>query len=188
MNLISFLQCKRMSFPFQSGQLTLASNRHQFYQSTGKYNGNINFGGEVPSSTTTGIHDTDLDSNTGLHDHWREYDSWNTTTGVTSNSNLFTSTTTGVTVHKRGYYRCAVTLHFQTGTNNVTVAARLAKNNVIDGPVGLSNRIKAFAASTLEAASLSLTWTFFCVPNDKISMYTSRPVLELIPPQKLEKG
>ena len=99
---------------------------------------------------------------------------YRSSTGVTSNSNLFTSTTTGVTVHKRGYYRCAVTLHFQTGTNNVTVAARLAKNNVIDGPVGLSNRIKAFQASTLEAASLSLTWTFFCVPNDEISMYTSR--------------
>ena len=172
-NLISFLQCKRMSFPFQSGQLTLASNRHQFYQSTGKFNSNINFGGEVPSSSTTGIHDTDLDSNTGLHEHWREYNSWNTT-GITSNLNLFTPTTTGVTVIKRGYYRCAVTLHFQTDSNNVNVVARWAKNNVIDGPVGISNRVKPFAASSLEAASLSVSWIFFCIPNDTISLYTSR--------------
>ena len=28
---------------------TLVSNNHKFYQSTGKYNGDINFGGEVPS-------------------------------------------------------------------------------------------------------------------------------------------
>ena len=62
----------------------------------------------------------------------------------------------------------------QTDTNQVTVAARLAKNNVIDGPVGLSNRIKPFEASTLEAASLSLSWIFFCIPNDTISLYTSR--------------
>ena len=102
---------------------TLVSNTHKFYQSTGKYNADINFGGEVPSSSTTGIHDTGLDSNTGLHDHWREYDSWNNTghTGVISNSNIFNSTTTGVTVIKRGYYRCAVTLHFQTDSNNVNI-------------------------------------------------------------------
>ena len=159
-----------MSFPFQSGQLTLASNRHQFYQSTGTFNNLLNFGGEVPDGTTDGIHDTALDSNTGLHDHWREYDCWNTSSGVTSNSNLFTPTTTGVTVHKQGYYRCAVTLHLQCVTNNVTVAARLAKNNVIDGPVGLSNR----TAFSVEASSLSLSWTFSCAPNDEISMYTSR--------------
>ena len=129
----------------------------------------------IPVTTTTGIHDTDLDSNTGLHDHWREYNSWNTTgSSVTSSSTIFTATTTGVTVLKKGYYRCTMTLHFQTGTNNVTVAARWAKNNVIDGPVGMSNRIKAFQASTLEAASLSLSWIFFCVPFDNISMYTSR--------------
>ena len=142
-----------MSFPFQSGQLTLASNRHQFYQSTGKFNSNINFGGEVPSSSTTGLHDTDLDSNTGLHEHWREYNAWNSTghASVISNSPIFTGTTTGVTVIKRGYYRCAVTLHFQTDTNNVNIAARWAKNNVIDGPVGISNRVKPFGASTLEA-------------------------------------
>ena len=77
-----------MSFPFQSGQLTLASNRHQFYQTTGKYNDNINFGGQVPSSSITGIHDTDGENpNLGDYDHWREYDTWNTT-GATSNSNF----------------------------------------------------------------------------------------------------
>ena len=80
------------------------------------------------------------------------------------------STTTGVTVLKRGYYRCAITLHLQCVANNVTVAARIAKNNVIDGPVGLSNR----TAFSVEASSLSLSRIFFCVPFDKISMYTSR--------------
>ena len=70
---------------------TLVSNRHQFYQSTGTYNNLLNFGGDVPDGTSDGIHDTDLDSNTGLHDHWREYDSWNTTrSSVTSTSHIFT--------------------------------------------------------------------------------------------------
>ena len=41
---------------------TLVSNNHKFYQSTGNYNADINFGGQVPSSSTTGIHDTNLDS------------------------------------------------------------------------------------------------------------------------------
>ena len=50
---------------------TIVSNRHQFYQSTGTYNNLLNFGGDVPDGTSDGIHDTDLDSNTGLHDHWR---------------------------------------------------------------------------------------------------------------------
>ena len=132
---------------------TLVSNNHKFYQSTGKYNADINFGGQIPTSSVTGIHDTSLDANTGLHDHWRQYDSWNNTghTGVISNSTIFTATTTGVSVIKQGYYRCAVNLHFQTGSNNVTIAARLALNNVIDGPVGISNRVKPFGASTLEA-------------------------------------
>ena len=104
---------------------TLVSNNHKF---TGTYNNLLNFGGDVPDGTSDGIHDTDLDSNTGLHDHWREYDSWNTTgSSVTSSSNIFTSTTTGVTVLKRGYYRCAITLHLQCVANNVTVASRIAK-------------------------------------------------------------
>ena len=154
---------------------TLVSNNHKFYQSTGKYNADINFGGQIPTSSVTGIHDTSLDSNTGLHDHWREYDSWNNSghTGVISNSNIFNSTTTGATVIKRGYYRCAVNLHFQTDTAHIVIGARWAKNNVIDGPVGISNRVKT-GGLPLEAASLSVTWIFFCIPNDTISLYTSR--------------
>ena len=154
---------------------TLVSNTHKFYQSTGKYNADINFGGQIPTSSVTGIHDTSLDANTGLHDHWRQYDSWNNTghTGVISNSTIFTATTTGVSVIKQGYYRCAVNLHFQTDTAHIVIGARWAKNNVIDGPVGISNRVKT-GGLPLEAASLSVTWIFFCIPNDTISLYTSR--------------
>ena len=148
-----------MSFPFQSGQLTLASNLNQLYQSTSKYDTNVNFGGSVSSadSNSIGIHDTAL-LESGLYEHWRKYSSWNNTGGsVTSNSNLFTPTTTGVTVLKRGYYRCAMNLHFQSSDANVAIAARFAQNNVINGPVGLSGR----TASSVDAASLSLNWTFF---------------------------
>ena len=78
-----------MPVPYSEEPNLTVSNNHKIYQSTGSYNTNINFGGEVPSSSTTGIHDTDGENpSLGDYDHWREYNSWKTTTEVTSNANL----------------------------------------------------------------------------------------------------
>ena len=65
--------------------------------------------------------------------------------------------------------------------------ARLAKNNVIDGPVGVSNRIKAFAASSLKQPHYHLAGSFFASRTIKLVCIPPGPVQEMEPLRKLEK-
>ena len=170
-----YVRVKNLSIDgdISSNQIYRLDNSIQFYQTVNVINEEVN-NGDITNNIITSL-DTNRISST-ITD-WRIYDSWNISTlngMLNTNPNMILSTTTGATILLDGYYKFTVNLVTRSNINKTAVSFRLAKNNIMEGPVCcigntlIDNNIEIFAASG------TITWIFNCIANDKISIYTSR--------------
>ena len=170
-----YVRVKNLSIngDISSNQIYRLDNSIQFYQTVNVKNEEVN-NGDITNNTITSVDTNGVSSN--ITD-WRIYDSWNISTlngMLNTNPNMILSTTKGATILLDGYYKVTVNLVTRSNINKTAVCFRLAKNNIMEGPVCcigntlIDNNIEIFAASG------TITWIFNCVANDEISIYTSR--------------
>ena len=123
----------------------------------------VNHGDNSPSSG-----DVSTDSN-----DWRKFQTWDTTGGINTDSNYFTIASNHVTVKIAGYYRVTCQLHVYSASPRVVVGSRVAKNDVMEGPVSCSTYIRAAHLGHFNS-STTVSHTISCAIDDTLSVFTSR--------------
>tara|TARA_B110000977_G_C10949673_1_gene444143 strand:- start:368 stop:970 length:603 start_codon:yes stop_codon:yes gene_type:complete len=151
-------------------------NNQQFFQTKNLFNDKVN-NGDSTNNIITLADQAGVSTNVG---DWLKYNSWETsiTQGMfNSNSNMMVASDTGATILQDGYYKVTVNLLTQSNIDKTAVAFRLAKNDIMEGPIScIGNTLidNNTAGVKIFAASGTVTWILNCSADDEISIYTSK--------------
>ena len=149
-------------------------NNQQFYQTVNLFNNLVNNG----DTTNNIITSNDINGVSNNITDWLKYASWNTSINNIHNTNpiMISSTSSGATILLAGYYKVTVNLVTRSNIDKTAVSFRLAKNNIMEGPVSCIGNTFIDNNQDIQifTASGTITWIFNCLANDEISIYTSR--------------
>ena len=109
---------------------------------------------------------------------FRRYPGFDTSSSLNTNQLIYTLSSDRVTIYEDGFYKITVHMTFYSQVQRASVAIRLGKNEIREGPIGMHGYIRANNLNAdignSKASSVTLSHIVSISANDELGVYTAR--------------
>ena len=109
---------------------------------------------------------------------FRRYPGFDTSSSLNTNQLIYTLSSDRVTIYEDGFYKITVHMTFYSQVQRASVAIRLGKNEIREGPIAMHGYIRANNLNAdigiSKASSVTLSHIVSINANDEIGVYTAR--------------